>query len=532
MQVKSGARAKLNNLHYLPGYAEYLLVHRLQEFSEVSLRLSREEKLPMLNLLAHLPPEELLELTIRNNVGLLEALTRNSGQAYIEEAIRRFRTNSFSGIENKEVMAEDITLACYIRKQALLHFLPDYCSTMQEALDVVRDIDIYILEYETSLANEYAGLLQKRIEDRNLFIQKVANTLPGAVYIFDLEQYKNIYATDKLVNVLGYSNQELDTLGGEAITALIHEEDRAGIRDHMLTLPDLEEGEICSYKYRIRLKSGAYRWIRIYETPFKRDEHGKVCQTIAIALDVDKEKRIADELKVRERELLDTQELYKQAQAISQVGHYSLDLETREIYLTEEASRIYGFEATVNRITYNDLIPFRHPEDYDHTQQTIQHTIETHEPFDFYYRIINKNGLQKTIHTLGKIVFDEDGRATHLVGTIQDVTDRHALLQRLQLSETHYKQAQALAHIGNWYYDLATETFTWSEEMYRIFGLPMHEVVNLEKWLQAVHPDDREEVLAYWEACVREKRTYDARFRIVLPDGSIKKLHRKGEIIF
>ncbi len=92
-------------------------------------------------------------------------------------------------------------------------------------------------------------------------------------------------------------------------------------------------------------------------------------------------------------------------------------------------------------------------------------------------------------------------------------------------------EAQRLAHLGDWEWDIADNRLDWSDEIYRIFGLaPQQFCATYEAFLQAVHPEDRQRV----DTCVREaleqNRPYSIDHRIVLPDGTVRHVHEQAEV--
>jgi two-component system cell cycle sensor histidine kinase/response regulator CckA len=93
-------------------------------------------------------------------------------------------------------------------------------------------------------------------------------------------------------------------------------------------------------------------------------------------------------------------------------------------------------------------------------------------------------------------------------------------------------QAQALAHIGSWEWDVACDTITWSEETYRIFGLtPAHGPIVLEQYLALIHPDDRETVAGAVRHTLETGASFEIDHRIVHPDGSVHFLHGRGGLV-
>jgi diguanylate cyclase (GGDEF)-like protein/PAS domain S-box-containing protein len=102
--------------------------------------------------------------------------------------------------------------------------------------------------------------------------------------------------------------------------------------------------------------------------------------------------------------------------------------------------------------------------------------------------------------------------------------------EALRKSEERLKRAQEIAHLGSWELDLRTDQLTWSDEVYRIFGLEPREFKpTYETFLEAVHPDDREAVDAAYSGTVREGRdTYEIEHRVVRrSDHEVRIVHEK-----
>ena len=101
-----------------------------------------------------------------------------------------------------------------------------------------------------------------------------------------------------------------------------------------------------------------------------------------------------------------------------------------------------------------------------------------------------------------------------------------ALLQ----SEKDLKNAQALAHIGNWRLDMQRNELLWSDEAYRMFGIPKGTPLTYEAFLATIHPEDREYVDQKWTAALRGE-PYDIEHRIVVGD-SIKWVREQAVLEF
>ena len=111
---------------------------------------------------------------------------------------------------------------------------------------------------------------------------------------------------------------------------------------------------------------------------------------------------------------------------------------------------------------------------------------------------------------------------------------RHDIRTRtlsLTRSETRLAEAQRIAHIGSWEWDIVKNELCWSDEVYRIFGLSPREFnATYEAFLDCVHPDDREFVKKSVDEALCENKYYDIDHRLLLKDGKVRIVHEKGEI--
>ena len=108
---------------------------------------------------------------------------------------------------------------------------------------------------------------------------------------------------------------------------------------------------------------------------------------------------------------------------------------------------------------------------------------------------------------------------------------RHTL-EQLRMRDRQFAEAQALAHIGSWEWDIETDTVTWSDELFRLYGLePQSIQVDYAEFLSRVHEADRELVRASVGRAHTEGSAFSHDHRVVWPDGSIHWLHGQGRVI-
>lgn len=113
-------------------------------------------------------------------------------------------------------------------------------------------------------------------------------------------------------------------------------------------------------------------------------------------------------------------------------------------------------------------------------------------------------------------------------GVVQDVTGRKRAEQRRNESEAHLRQAQAVADISSWHYDVSRDALEWSDDVYARLGLPATESrLDLERFFEYVHPDDLPRLEAEWAAAL-EGGSYDLEYRIVV-DGETTWIRERAE---
>lgn len=525
METKTHTAASIDKLLHLPDFASFLLHHKLDSFVKKQLHYAYALNIPMLRFFANMTEAEVLAVSKKSSSELLGYLIANKATEQIDHAIQQWMANELPVVDKNSVAIEDILLISHMRKQAMLDLLAEYTADPQEMLALIKEIDLFHLRQASAATRQYMGLFKQRLEENSLFVQKVAETIPGAIYVFDVEQYQGVYSNNKLPEVIGYDQSDLNALGENAIAALIHPEDQALVKAQLSTVQTSPGDAPHVVNYRIRTKDGSYKWLANYESVFKRNESGAVRQTIGITLDVDKEQRAVEALHRREEErtrllqkLAEADARHQQAEAFAHIGAYSRNPHNDEIEWSDEMYRIFEVSPGT-AINFRFVLDRVHPDDRQTLEETIRKSIAGKKPYDLYYRILTPIGQVKIMHARGDVELNDKGEVERVFGTNQDVTEKQTLIRRLQKSESLYQQAEKIADMGNWSWDLRNGKLEWTDQLYRIYGLvPQSEEITIHRFLTFVHPDDREVV----EQGVNKLHTEDAldyTFRIVTGDG-------------
>ncbi|HQT27644.1 MAG TPA: PAS domain S-box protein, partial [Burkholderiales bacterium] len=145
---------------------------------------------------------------------------------------------------------------------------------------------------------------------------------------------------------------------------------------------------------------------------------------------------------------------------------------------------------------------------------------------------LRKDGSIVVLETSGVPVFDKQGKFRGYRGMDRDITARKAAEEGQRQIGARLEQAQRIAHLGSWDWDIRENRLSWSDEMYRIFGIDSDRFgASFEAFMQAVHPDDRKYVKEAVDAALLGQG-YDIEYRVVKVDGEERIVHAQGEVAF
>lgn len=126
-------------------------------------------------------------------------------------------------------------------------------------------------------------------------------------------------------------------------------------------------------------------------------------------------------------------------------------------------------------------------------------------------------------------ISSEDLNGEHNEFLVEKLSEK---VRELELSETRLKEAQEMAHVGNWVWNVPNNSVYRSSEIYRIFGLSPKEFdASFEGSLARVHPDDHDLVRHVISQAIVTHEMFSLDYRIIRPDGSLCVLHERGRVI-
>jgi signal transduction histidine kinase len=126
-----------------------------------------------------------------------------------------------------------------------------------------------------------------------------------------------------------------------------------------------------------------------------------------------------------------------------------------------------------------------------------------------------------------------EARVQERTRRLEQEIESHRQAQRLLVEQDHrLMEAQQIAHLGSWDWQLAAREVSYSDELYRIHGqLPRGKPESPEDLLGCVHPDDRAALAEVLERARRLRETFAQEYRVIRPDGEVRTLHAQGKVV-
>jgi PAS domain S-box-containing protein len=309
-------------------------------------------------------------------------------------------------------------------------------------------------------------------------------------------------------------------------SAVVHPDDRQRVEQAWAA--HLAAAEPFEVEQRMRRADGEYRWYFVRRVPL-RDDGGNVIAWYGAGYDIEDRKRAELALRTREAELAEAQR--------------ELQLTLDRIPILAWQTRSDGYAEYLNKrwLDYTGL-PLEqalgwewqvavHPDDLPGLLVVWQRMLASGNAEEVEARMRRFDGEYRWFLFRPSPLRDEAGNVVRWYGTNTDIEDRKRAEHALQRSEAYLTEAQKLTLTGSFGWKIATGEIFWSEETYKIMGFERTVQPSLEIIIQRIHPDDRALVQRHLDRVAEGQRNYDYEERLLMPDGQIKYLHVRSQLV-
>jgi len=275
---------------------------------------------------------------------------------------------------------------------------------------------------------------EKNLRNSHSFIDKIVNTSPTVVYIFDLVEQQMVYSNKNLVELLGYSPSEVKKIEKAIVPELLHPDDMEILEKHFQKLHQSDYHEVLKNEIRVLNKQGQYRTLQIWNSVFEKLPDGQTKQVIGTAIDITDQKNA-------EKLLKETNERYKLLSEATFEG-IAISREGKVIDMNQQILDIFGYsQDALKELGLKKLV---HPDDLDLVLSKIKNNVT--EPYE--HRGLKKNGAVIIVEARANTVHINE--VPYRLTVIRDITHRKRIEQALK--ETEQKLRDILEHSTNMFY--------------------------------------------------------------------------------
>jgi len=368
----------------------------------------------------------------------------------------------------------------------------------------------------TELENAFEEIKQRtdaaRRSEREL--RDVVNTVPAHVWRTSSEGQVD-FVNDRWSQFTGLA---LNEAFGWKWEAVLHPDDRTRVVADWHAA--VKNGQAAETEARVRRADGEYCWWFIRNVPL-RDETGKIVRWYGTAIDIEDRKQA-------EQALRKSEERWRSVFENSAIGVALTDLNGRFLATNHVYQTIVGYtEEELRGLCFLDVTH----EDYREANWAlITELLEgKRRQFQIEKKYLRKDGSSIWVSNNVSLVPGTERVPRFIMALAEDITQRKRAEEKLRHTEADLLEAQRISQTGSWKLDASSGTVIVSPQIFRIFGVkPDEGMSTTEFWLSRNHPEDQKRIQELFERSRIQKTDYDADYRIVLPDGTIKHLHAVG----
>lgn len=137
---------------------------------------------------------------------------------------------------------------------------------------------------------------EKQLKRSLNFIDKVVNSSPFDVFVYDVQEERNIFVNDNVIKTLGYSAKEVQEMGSGFLTKVIYPGDLEIFNKSHTKLNESGQSA-ATFELRVVASDGTVKWLNINISVFSKDDHGRIKEVIGIARDITEKKEAEEYLR-------------------------------------------------------------------------------------------------------------------------------------------------------------------------------------------------------------------------------------------
>jgi PAS domain S-box-containing protein len=227
-------------------------------------------------------------------------------------------------------------------------------------------------------------------------------------------------------------------------------------------------------------------------------------------------------------ELKESEKRLKLALEAGQMGIWEWDLSDNSVQWSANVHELFGLTNDGFDGTFETYINLILTDDRPSVIKNINLAIRDMTTCHLEHRLQWPNGAIRWIESLAKITFDRKGRALKMTGTIQDITKRKQIEYERADWKARHELLSKSAGLVIYDYDIRSGQIIWSGNCEEVLGYKSYELGNVDRWVELIHKDDREQALTLLEEAQSQLGTYDVNYRFRKAGGGFCYMHDRG----
>jgi PAS domain S-box-containing protein len=370
--------------------------------------------------------------------------------------------------------------------------------------------------------------LRVTLRETEELARRVTDAVPGILYVYDLAEGRNVWGNREMVDMLGYTREQIAAMGSRLLETLLHPEDLARYAAHHERLLALRDDDPVDFEYRMRCANGEWLWLHSRELVFRRGPDGRPAQIVGTAMSIQEIKRAEERVAESERRL--NAVLDNTTAAI-----FLMDDRQHCVYMNAAAERLAGYTlAETQGRPLHDVIHHTRPDGcpYPLHECPIDQAFPAQNQMQGEEVFVHRDGSLYPVAFTASPVRDHGGSAVGTVIEVRDIRAERAAAEELRASREQLQLTLESAELGTWDIDLRSNRMNRSLRHEQFFG---HAELQADWTLGTTErhllPEDRRVFRAAVERALQTGQ-FDVEARVRAPDGPPRWLALKGRAYY
>lgn len=307
-----------------------------------------------------------------------------------------------------------------------------------------KEVAVPGIDYAYRVQLEYEVMKRTaELNRQNELLEGITSMVPDIITVVELPSRNIVYSNNMNLALHGFSQEDMLKMSMDERRRIIHPDDLQIVKDYFDSFSSsIADDEIHIAEYRAKSKAGLLQTFFVRGRVFERQADGSVHTILNVIQNITHRKSA-------ERQLIDEHRRFKEAQAIGHVGSFEWEADTDKVIWSDEMYRIHGVERheQINLQRVFDLI---HPEDIEEATKKMNRCRMEPGIISLTYRLLRQDGATRVVTRQLQSFADEDGKVSHITGTVQDITEQKMAEQALKESR------DLLQHITEFIPDIIT----------------------------------------------------------------------------